>query len=60
MIIVSFATREPDYQKLAGLTFGTLSQADRQSTRQSWTGLDVAASIGLLALIIAAYFYFSG
>jgi solute:Na+ symporter, SSS family len=60
MIIVSYLTREPDYQRISGLTFGTLSEADRQSTRQSWTGLDLAASVGLMALIVAAYFYFTG
>ncbi|HEX6962986.1 MAG TPA: sodium:solute symporter [Lacipirellula sp.] len=60
MILVSYLSRRPDYERISGLTFGTLSEADRQSTRQSWTGLDLATSAGLLALIVAAYIYFTG
>lgn len=60
MIIVSMLTQRPDYERISGLTFGTLSEADRSKTRESWTGLDVATSVGLLVVILAAYLYFNG
>jgi SSS family solute:Na+ symporter len=60
MVVVSYLTRQPDYARISGLTFGTLTEEDRLSTRRSWSGFDVAASIGLLALIVAAYLYFRG
>jgi SSS family solute:Na+ symporter len=60
MIVVSYMTRQPDYAKIKGLTFGTLSEEDRASTRSSWGAFDVFASVGLLALIVAAYLYFQG
>jgi SSS family solute:Na+ symporter len=60
MILVSYMTREPDYARISGLTYGTLTDEDRESTRSSWSGLDLATSVGLLVLIVAAYLYFRG
>ena len=60
MIVVSYMTREPDYARISGLTYGTLTDEDRASTRSSWSGLDLAASAGLMVLIVAAYLYFRG
>jgi solute:Na+ symporter, SSS family len=60
MILVSYLTREPDYGRIRGLTYGTLTAEDRAETRASWTTIDVVTSVGLLALIVAAYLYFSG
>ncbi|QDT71843.1 sodium:solute symporter [Lacipirellula limnantheis] len=60
MILVSYLTGEPDYARISGLTYGTLTDEDRASTRSSWSGLDLATSIGLLVLIVAAYLYFRG
>lgn len=60
MIVVSKLTEAPSYDKISGLTFGTTSEKDRQSSRASWTGLDVVASVLVLILIVAAYLYFTG
>jgi solute:Na+ symporter, SSS family len=60
MILVSYATREPDYQKISGLTYGTTTEADRQETRSSWSAADVLASAAVLVAILAAYLYFRG
>lgn len=60
MIVVSYMTREPDYARISGLTYGTLTDEDRASTRSSWSGLDLATSLGLMVLIVAAYLYFRG
>jgi SSS family solute:Na+ symporter len=60
MIIVSLMTQAPDYQRISGLTFGTLSETDRNKTRESWSTLDVVTSLGLMVIIVAAYLYFTG
>jgi len=60
MIVVSKLTEEPAYEKIDGLTFSTTSGEDRQSSRDSWSMRDVAASVLVLILIIAAYLYFTG
>jgi SSS family solute:Na+ symporter len=60
MVIVSYLTREPDYGRIRGLTFGTLTEEDRSETRRSWNALDVLTSLGVLIAIAAAYIYFSG
>ena len=60
MIVVSYATSEPDYEKFRGLTYGVTSEEDREKTRASWNSGDVFASIAVMVLIIAAYLYFQG
>jgi len=60
MVAVSFMTREPDYEKISGLTYGTVTDSQRQESRKSWGFADVAASAVVLAAILAAYLYFTG
>ncbi|MCL4202725.1 MAG: sodium:solute symporter [Pirellulaceae bacterium] len=60
MIAVSYLTKAPDYQKISGLTYGTLTDEHRRDSRGSWTAVDVAASVAILAAILAAYLYFRG
>src|SRR6187455_3202129 len=59
-IIVSFATRPPDYAKINGLTFSTLSEQDRQENRLTWNWKDVLLSVLLIASIVAIYTFFTG
>jgi SSS family solute:Na+ symporter len=60
MIVVSYMSEEPVYEKIAGLTYGTTSDEHKKQTRDSWTGLDVFFSVLLIVLIVAAYLYFTG
>lgn len=60
IIVVSYATPAPAYEKIGGLTYATLTDEDKRATRASWGIKEVLASALLLALIIAAYIYFSG
>ena len=60
MIVVSYLTSQPDYERISGLTYGTITDEHRQQSRASWSGLDVAASVALVVAIIAAYLYFQG
>ncbi|MFL5810733.1 MAG: sodium:solute symporter [Flavisolibacter sp.] len=59
-IIVSYATRKPDYAKISGLTFSTMSTEDRQAIRSTWNAKDVVLSVLLVIMIIAIYIYFTG
>ncbi|MDD4787423.1 MAG: sodium:solute symporter [Pirellulales bacterium] len=60
MIAVSLLTRQPDYEKISGLTYGTITQEHRRQSRSSWGSADVAASAIVVLIILAAYFYFTG
>ena len=59
MIVVSYATEVPSYEKLNGLTFSTTSEEDKKETRSSWSKGDVIASVLLVVIIIIIYSYFS-
>jgi SSS family solute:Na+ symporter len=60
MVIVSYATGQPDYSRISGLTFGTITTEQREASRSSWGTVDVVASGLVLAAILAAYLYFRG
>jgi solute:Na+ symporter, SSS family len=60
LIGVSLASAAPDAAQIQGLTFATLSDSDRETSRGSWSWRDVAASVFILACILAAYIYFTG
>jgi len=60
MVGVSYMTEPPDYEKIKGLTYGTLSDEDREESRTSWDWKDVFTSLLLVALIVAIYIAFRG
>jgi len=60
MIAVSYATSLPAYERISGLTYGTLSEEHRKDSRASWTAGDVVASALVLVLILVAYLTFTG
>lgn len=60
LIGVSYATPAPSEEQLVGLTYATVTDAQRAESRSSWTGTDVAASAVVLLLILTAYLYFTG
>jgi SSS family solute:Na+ symporter len=60
MIVVSYLTQAPDYDKIQSLTFGTATADDRAMTRGSWTWREVLASAAIVACILGAYLYFRG
>jgi SSS family solute:Na+ symporter len=59
MLVVSYMTEVPSYEKINGLTFQTTSVDDKKTSRSSWKLGDVLASILVVLLIIAVYIYFS-
>jgi SSS family solute:Na+ symporter len=60
MLVVSYLTKAPSYEKISGLTFGTTTAEDRKESRSSWSKVDVIFSVVLLILIVAIYMYFTG
>ncbi|AFN73275.1 Na+/glucose cotransporter [Melioribacter roseus P3M-2] len=60
MYAVSYATEEPEYEKIKGLTFGTITDEHRRESRASWNAVDVIASIIVVLMILGTYIYFSG
>lgn len=60
MLGVSYATEAPPYERIQGLTYGTLTEEDRRASRASWNRYDVLASAAVLLAIVAAYLYFTG
>jgi len=59
-LVVSYATKPPDYAKISSLTFSTLTPQDRMENRASWNWKDVLLSVLMIAAIIAIYIYFTG
>jgi solute:Na+ symporter, SSS family len=60
MVSVSYATETPAYSRISGLTYGTLTEEHRNTSRASWTRGDIAASVIVLLMILGAYLYFTG
>jgi SSS family solute:Na+ symporter len=60
MIVVSYLTEPPSYEKISGLTYGTVTAEHRRESRASWTTSDLITSGIVLALILTAYLYFTG
>ncbi len=60
MILCSWMTAAPDYQKISGLTYATVTDEHRAESRKSWSSVDVVSTIGVLVFILAAYIYFNG
>ena len=60
MYAVSYMSEEPDYARISGLTYGTITAEDRAESRASWNKWDVIASVAVLVAILAAYLYFTG
>ena len=60
MVVVSYMTGEPDYQKMKSLTYGTATAEDKAKTWASWDWRDVVTSLLVLLFILGAYLYFRG
>ena len=60
MVLVSYMTAAPSEEQIRGLTFATTTAEQRQESRDSWSAVDVIASLVVLGAIIAAYMYFTG
>jgi len=59
IIATSLVTAAPDPAKIAGLTWGTGSDADRREIRESWSAFDIVLTVLVLGLVLGVYLYFS-
>lgn len=57
---VSLITAPPDYSRIRGLSFGTMSEDDKQELRNSFTPADLFFSVLLVALVAGILLYFTG
>lgn len=60
MIVVSYMTEAPSYEKISGLTYGTITAEQKKESRASWSAVDVITSVSVVVLILVAYLYFVG
>lgn len=60
MVVVSYLTRQPDYEMIKNLTFATTTEEHRSDSQASWSWREVTASIFVLAVILGGYLYFTG
>jgi len=60
MVAVSYLTAPPAYDRIAGLTYATVTEEHRRESRGSWNRWDVVWSGLVLALILLAYLSFRG
>jgi solute:Na+ symporter, SSS family len=60
IVVGSLLTAPPAPEKLAGLTYSTTSDKDRNETRAGWNKWDVIHTCAVLCLILVIYWYFSG
>ena len=59
MVIISFLTQEPAYEKIRGLTYATTVAEDKKASRESWRTRDVVLSVVVLIIIALVMIYFS-
>ena len=59
-VSITLFTSEPDYKKIVGLSFGTLTNEQRIENKNSYDTIDIVLSIILVVLIIGVLSYFTG
>ncbi len=59
-ITVSILTSPPDYSKIRGLSYGTLTANHRKENSESYETIDVILSIILIIIVVSILSYFTG
>ncbi len=59
IVSVSMVTLPPSEEKVAGLTYASISADGKKEIRESWNKWDVLNTVGVLALVLGMYLYFS-
>ena len=58
-ISTSLLTSEPDYKKIQGLSYGTLTSSDKITSEKSYNSIDVVLSFVLVLIVIGILIFFS-
>ena len=57
---VTLCTSEPEYSKIIGLSFGTLTEEQKLENKNSYETVDVILSVSLVIIVVAILSYFTG
>ena len=57
---VTLSTSEPEYGKITGLSFGTLTEEQKLENKNSYETIDVILSVSLIIIVVAILSYFTG
>ena len=58
-ISVSLYTNEPDYNKIKGLSFGTLTPENKTEFKNSYSTVDIILSFILVSIVVGILMYFT-
>ncbi|MGI9559857.1 MAG: sodium:solute symporter [Flavobacteriaceae bacterium] len=59
-VSTSLFTTAPDYKSIVGLSFGTLTEEQKQAHKDSYDTIDVVLSVLLVFLVVGILCYFTG
>ncbi len=59
-ITVSLLTKAPTEEKVENLTFGTITEEEKIKNKNSYTWVDIAVSILVVAIVIGVMIFFNG
>lgn len=57
-VTISLATMEPNYERIKGLSFGTLTPEHKYENRKSYSTIDIVLSVVLIIIVISILAYF--
>ncbi len=60
LIVISLLTPAPSAQQIEGLTFGSLTDEQKAAAKNSYSLIDITASLALIGVIIWILSYFTG
>ena len=59
-VSVTLSTTEPEYSKIVGLSFGTLTKEQKLENKNSYETIDVILSVILVIIVVVILNYFTG
>ena len=59
-VTVTLTTSEPEYSKIIGLSFGTLTKEQKLENKNSYEKVDLILSVILVIIVVAILNYFTG
>ncbi len=59
-LVVSFATPEPAYDRIKGLTYGSLTEEQKAANRNSYNAWDIGLSLLVIAIVVYVMVSFTG
>ncbi|MFD2101545.1 sodium:solute symporter [Flagellimonas iocasae] len=60
ILVVSYATAAPPAEKVANLTYATISEEEKKDNKNSYNWKDIAISIVIVAIVIYVMVWFNG